>query len=92
MPSLLPDVEVRRRMLTQMRENFQEQGFEHAMNAEACRVQSAKDASVTPEVLAAKVAELEGQSRNAYAAARRMDEELKRLPKPKTPKKEPTKK
>lgn len=77
--SFPPPLETKRAQLTQARENFRQQGYAAELNIEALRVQDEGD----DESIAAQVKSFEHSRDNAYKAARRMDEMLNKLPKPK---------
>lgn len=77
-----PDIESKRQMLTNAREQYRAKGFEAELNVEAMKVQVVPGEDGAKKV-AAQIAEHENTARNAYASARRMDELLAKLPKPK---------
>lgn len=82
-----PTVEVQRQILAKMRDTFQQNGFAQEMDAEALRAQTPGNTEAERTAHEKQIKELEGSSKNAYAAARRMDEKLAKLPKPKPEKK-----
>lgn len=77
-----PTLETKRQMLTQAREQFRAKGFEAEMNIEALKVQS-DDGDDASDV----IAQQQKLVHKFYASARRMDEMLAKLPKPKDEKK-----
>lgn len=77
-----PELEVRRSMLTQMRDNFRAQGFEAETNAQALAVQFAPDTE-SKAALAKAVSDYETKSENCYRSAEAVSAQLAKLPKPK---------
>lgn len=73
-----PDTETKRQMLINARDQFRAKGYECELNIMALEAQDA-DA----DVIKAKREDLENSRDNNYASARRMEEELRKLPKPK---------
>ena len=88
MTSQRPELETRRSMLVQMRDNFRAQGFEAETNALALVVQFAPDAE-TKAALAKAVSDYETKSENCYKSAEAISAQLAKLPKPKKGKQEP---
>ena len=82
--SYQPTLDVKRQMLTNAREQFRAKGFEAELNIEALKAQHPG----AEEDIAEQLATHEHTAKNAYAAARRMDEMLSKLPKPKDEKKQ----
>lgn len=78
-----PALEVKRLMLTQARDEYRAKGFAAEINVESLKVQQAGK----NEDVAQQIADQELTAKNCYASARRMDEMLLKLPKPKDDKK-----
>lgn len=83
MSAYQPTLDVQRAMLTQARDQYRAKGFEAEINIEALKTQDAG----TGEDVAQQITQQEHTAANAYKAARRMDEMLAKLPKPKDEKK-----
>lgn len=77
-----PTLDSKRAMLTQARDDFRAKGYAAELNIEALRVQDAGD----DESIEEQIKKYEHSRDNCYKAARRMDEMLSKLPKPKTEK------
>lgn len=78
-----PTLETKRQMLTNAREQFRAKGYEAELNIEALKVQE----GFGDENVAKQIDDLSNTAANSYKAARRMDEMLSKLPKPKDEKK-----
>lgn len=81
-----PELEVRRQMLTQMRDNFRAQGFEAETNVDALSVQT-----VDPEnraVWEKMLSDYQGKAQNCYRSAEALSAQLAKLPKPKKEKRD----
>ena len=77
-----PELEVRRTMLSQMRDSFRAQGFEAEMNAIGVAVQSADDEE-TKAARQKMIDDYNTKSENCYKSAEALSAELAKLPKPK---------
>lgn len=75
---MMPDIQTRRAMLTERIAQYKALGYSHAMEAEALKVQTNGN---TPAALKGEVEKQETMSRNAYAAAKRLQAMLDELPK-----------
>ncbi len=82
MSSQQPELEVRRKMLTQMRDNLRAQGFEAEMNAEALAVQDSEGEEAT-NAKAKLIADYRTKASNGYKSAEALSAQLAKLPKPK---------
>ena len=81
MTSQRPELEVRRAMLTRMRDNLRSQGFEAETNVTVLSVQSvgAEDKDAQSDAIQS----LKTKSANCYRGAEELSAQLAKLPKPK---------
>jgi hypothetical protein len=77
-----PELEVRRQMLTQMRDNFRAQGFEAETNVDALAVQltDGPEAKTQWEKM---ISDYRSKAENCYRSAEALTGQLAKLPKPK---------
>jgi hypothetical protein len=78
MVSQKPEVEVRRQMLTAMRDDLRAKGFEAETNVSVLSVQSV--GAEDEEARAKAIRDLEQKSANCYRGAERLSAELAKLP------------
>lgn len=71
-----PPIEVQRQQITNAREQFRQMGYAAELDIDALQAQDAGD-------IDDQIKGLERKRDNAYAAARKMDEKLSKLPAPK---------
>jgi hypothetical protein len=76
-----PELEVRRAMLVQMRDNLRAQGFEAETNVTVLSVQSVRAGDKDAQSQA--IADLKAKAQNCYRGAEELSLQLSKLPKPK---------
>jgi hypothetical protein len=79
-----PELEVRRKMLEQMRDNLRAQGFEAETNVSVLSVQTV--GADEEEAQQKAIHDLEKKAANCYKGAERLSAELAKLPKAKATK------
>ncbi len=78
-----PELEVRRQLLTQMRDDLRAKGFQAEMNAEALAVQTPSDDDNGRAVHDKAIADLKTMATNCYRGAEALSAQLAKLPKAK---------